>query len=87
MRSRSRRCRRYFADNALTLVGINSAPGNVAAGDWGLAIFPDRQGDFLKTIDQAVEYAVALGVPRIHVLGGTMTADTWTANTTYVSKP
>jgi hydroxypyruvate isomerase len=76
---------KILADNALKLVGINSAPGNVAAGDWGIAIFPDRRKDFLATVDQAVEYAVALGVPCIHVLGGMMTADTWTANTTYVS--
>lgn len=73
-----------LADNRLKLVGINTSPGNVAAGDWGLAIFPDRRADFLATVDQAVEYAVALGVPGIHVLGGTMTDDTWTANASYV---
>lgn len=76
--------KQILADNQLKLVGINSSPGDVAAGDWGLAIFPERKDDFLKTVDRAVEYAVALGVPCIHVLGGTMKDDTWTANATYV---
>ena len=73
-----------LADNNLKLVGINSSPGDVAKGDWGLAIFPERRDDFLRTIDQALDYAVELGVPGIHVLGGTMTDDTWTANTSYI---
>jgi hydroxypyruvate isomerase len=76
--------KKILADNNLKLVGINSAPGDVAKGDWGLAIFPERRDDFLKTIDQALDYAVDLGVPGIHVLGGTMTDDTWTANTSYI---
>src|SRR6478735_2760293 len=73
-----------LADNNLKLVGINSAPGDVAKGDWGLAIFPERRDDFLKTIDQALDYAVEFNVPGIHVLGGTMTDDTWRANTSYI---
>src|SRR6478735_5438980 len=77
--------KKVLADNNLKLVGINSSPGDVAKGDWGLAIFPDRRDEFLKTIDQALDYAVELGVPAIHVLGGTMTDDTWTANTSYVA--
>jgi len=55
-------------EHRLTMVGINTAHG--AAGDWGLAALPGREGEFLATVDQALEYASALGRCAVHVMGG-----------------
>ena len=54
-------------DNGLTLVGINSAPGD--AGEWGLAALPDRQTAFAESLAQALEYAARLG-SAVHILAG-----------------
>jgi 2-dehydrotetronate isomerase len=55
-------------DHGLTMVGINTAHGGIA--DWGLAALPGREREFLATVDQALEYAAALGHCAVHVMGG-----------------
>ncbi|WP_017349106.1 HPr family phosphocarrier protein [Pantoea sp. A4] len=55
-------------DNQLKLVLFNTAPGNVAAGEWGLAATPGREADARADIDRALEYALVLGVPQVHVM-------------------
>lgn len=52
------------------MTGINTAPGNLAQGDWGLAAVPGRQAQFRADFDQALSYAVALGTKAIHVMAG-----------------
>lgn len=49
---------------------FNASPGDWAAGDRGIACVPGREAEFKRAIDQALEYAVALQCPRIHVLAG-----------------
>jgi 2-dehydrotetronate isomerase len=61
-------------DNGLRCIGINTAPGDTARSDWGLAIFPERRTDFLAGVDQAIEYAIALNCHNIHVMAGMMEA-------------
>jgi len=52
------------------LTGINTAPGDLAAGDWGLACDPKRRAAFRSGVKQALRYANALDVPTIHVMAG-----------------
>ena len=54
----------------LTQVLINSPAGNRAAGERGFACLPGREGDFRDGVALALDYAVALGCPCIHVMAG-----------------
>jgi hydroxypyruvate isomerase len=54
----------------VTLLGINTAPGNFAAGERGLGAVPGREQDFQATVDQAVEYCRRSGATAIHVMAG-----------------
>lgn len=54
----------------LAQVLINAPQGDVTKGERGLAGVPGRQADFRAGILLSLEYARALGVPRVHVMAG-----------------
>ncbi|PKH20505.1 hydroxypyruvate isomerase [Enterobacterales bacterium CwR94] len=54
----------------LQLVLFNTAPGNVELGEWGLAAVPGREADARRDIDRALEYALALDCPQVHIMAG-----------------
>ena len=54
----------------LELVLINTAPGDRAAGEFGLAALPGREAEFRSQFEQALDYADALGAAMIHVMAG-----------------
>jgi 2-dehydrotetronate isomerase len=54
--------------HGLALIGINTAPGDVARGEWGVTALPGRQVDFDRQFAEALDYAVALGASGIHVM-------------------
>ncbi|MGL4807621.1 MAG: hydroxypyruvate isomerase family protein, partial [Giesbergeria sp.] len=55
---------------------INAPPGDLAAGDRGLASLPGREAQFRRSLlDQAFPYAQALRCPRIHVMAGLLAPD------------
>jgi hydroxypyruvate isomerase len=54
----------------LRLTGLNTAPGDVEAGEWGLAGLPGREEAFRRHFDEAFAYAQRLSCPAIHVMGG-----------------
>jgi hydroxypyruvate isomerase len=56
--------------HGLQMVLFNARPGDWAAGERGLAGLPGREGDFRRSIDEALARADALGCPRIHVMAG-----------------
>ena len=62
--------RKYLDSNGLTQVLFNMPPGNLAAGDLGIASNPDRIDEFRQGVDRALEYARILDVPRINCLAG-----------------
>lgn len=64
-----------LAKASVALTGLNTAPGDVAKGEWGLAALPGRSADFRRDFDRALEYASALKVPMIHVMAGVVGAD------------
>jgi hydroxypyruvate isomerase len=57
-------------EHVLPMIGINTAPGNVGAGDWGLAADPRRRGTFVDSLHEAFEYAHTIGCPNVHVMAG-----------------
>ena len=66
-----------------SLVMVNTAPGNLEAGDFGLGAVPGREADFQAALDQALLYASSLGATRIHCMAGKVPV-TATAHRTFV---
>ncbi|MDH7793752.1 hydroxypyruvate isomerase family protein [Ochrobactrum sp. AN78] len=62
-------------ETGLTMIGLNTARGNVEAGDNGLSAVPGRQSEARAAIDQAIDYAVALCCANIHVMAGRAQGD------------
>lgn len=58
--------------NGLQQVLFNMPPGHWDAGERGLASLPGRQAEFRAGVHQALEYAAALGCPRLHAMAGLM---------------
>ena len=54
----------------LAQILFNTPPGNWEAGERGFAALPGKRDMFRKTFEQALDYALALGNPRIHVMAG-----------------
>lgn len=54
----------------ITLLGINTAPGNFAAGERGLGAIAGREQDFQATVDQSIEYCRISGATAIHAMAG-----------------
>lgn len=57
-------------ETKLSMLALNTSPGNVTAGDLGLAAVPGREVEAKGLIDQAVAYAVAINAKSIHVMAG-----------------
>src|ERR1051325_5373281 len=62
--------RRRLSDAGLKQVLINSPAGDRSKGERGFACVPGKEGAFRDGIAQALDYAVALGCPRVHVMAG-----------------
>ena len=56
--------------HGLTVLGINTAPGQLAAGEFGVAAVPGREQEFAALFKQALDYIVAIGGCQIHCLAG-----------------
>ena len=67
--------KRWLDDAGLRLILINTPSGDAARGERGLAATPGRQPDFRDHVERALEYAIALDVPMIHVLAGVVADD------------
>ncbi|KAE9533750.1 hydroxypyruvate isomerase [Ursidibacter arcticus] len=52
----------------LQQVLFNTSAGNIDAGEWGISAIPNREQDSHKNIDLALEYALALGCPNVHIM-------------------
>lgn len=62
--------RAALTETGLPMLGLNTAPGDLAAGDFGLAALPDRVAEARAAIDQALRYASATGTSNVHVMAG-----------------
>ena len=56
--------------HGLTVLGVNTAPGQLASGEFGVAAIPGREAEFAALFAQALDYIVALGGCQIHCLAG-----------------
>lgn len=65
----------------------NIAIGDAAAGEFGLACLPGREREFRELVQQALEYAIALGTPKVNCLAGKLPASVSTqeANATLIA--
>jgi hydroxypyruvate isomerase len=57
------------------MTGLNTRPGDEAAGEWGRAALPGREAEFARDFDEALAYAVSLGAGAIHVMAGIVPED------------
>jgi hydroxypyruvate isomerase len=60
--------------------GLRQVLHNLPAGDWargerGIGCLPDRIEEFEAGVDRAIDYAAALGCPRVNCLAGIKPAD------------
>lgn len=60
----------WLEDADVEMILLNTPLGDAASGERGLAAVPGRQADFRRDFDQAIAYAVEIGVPMIHVMAG-----------------
>ena len=65
------RIRTLLDETGLEMVLINTPPTD--AGEPGLAAVPDRAEEFQQGYLRALEYAVEIGVPMIHLMAGIVT--------------
>jgi hydroxypyruvate isomerase len=59
-----------LAANGLSLVLHNLPAGDWGAGERGIACHPMRVNEFREGVSKAIEYATALGCPRVNCLAG-----------------
>ena len=52
------------------MLGINTPPGDVDSGEFGLAALPGRAADFDRQFAQTADWARRAGASAIHVLAG-----------------
>ncbi|MFT5111746.1 MAG: hydroxypyruvate isomerase [Parasphingorhabdus sp.] len=60
-------------ETGLRMLSLNTVRGNVSAGENGLSALPGREAEARKAIDQAIDYALAINTPNIHVIAGSTT--------------
>src|SRR5207302_2189294 len=56
--------------HGLTMLGINTPPGQLPAGEFGLAAVPGREAEFAELFRQALDYAAAIGATAVHCPAG-----------------
>ena len=54
----------------LPMLGLNTLRGDVAGGENGLSALPGRESEARDAIDQALNYAAAIGATSVHVMAG-----------------
>lgn len=54
---------------------FNMPPGDWAAGDRGLASFPDRREEFEAALVTAIAYGKVIGTPLLHMMAGIAPSD------------
>jgi len=77
-------------ETALPMLGLNTVRGRVDEGESGLAALPGREAEARAAIDQALDYALAIGALNVHVMAGNAAGEaarqTLVANLRYASE-
>jgi hydroxypyruvate isomerase len=58
-------------DNELECILVNLPMGERSKGDFGIACRPGREAEFRAGVARGIEYAHALGVPKLNCISGT----------------
>lgn len=64
----------WLQQNQLENVLFNLPPGDWAAGERGIACLPGRASEFQAGVARGIEYALALGTKRVHMMAGLVPA-------------
>ena len=64
-----------LAETGLPVLGLNTTRGDTDAGENGLSALPGRETDARAAIDQALNYARAIGAGAVHVMAGFASGD------------
>ena len=67
--------RSQLSRHELSLCLINVPAGNLMQGGHGLAGIPGQELEFRHAMQQAIQYATALQVPRVNILAGRQPLD------------
>jgi hydroxypyruvate isomerase len=66
---------RRVAAAGVEVVLHNLPAGDAAKGERGIACLPGREGEFRQGVERAIEYAKAVGCPRLNCIAGLAPAD------------
>ena len=61
---------RALEKTGLQMLGLNTHAGDLSKLEYGLTALPERRGDALVAIDQAIAYGAKIGVQSVHVMAG-----------------
>lgn len=77
----------WLIENKLENVLFNLPPGDWAAGERGIAALPGREAEFRDGVARGIEYALALGTQRVHMMAGLVPAgaDLQVSHATYLA--
>jgi hydroxypyruvate isomerase len=64
----------WLRQHGLQNVLFNLPPGDWAAGERGIACLPGREAECRASVARAIEYALELGTPRVHMMAGLVPA-------------
>jgi hydroxypyruvate isomerase len=64
----------WLQQHQLENVLFNLPPGDWAAGERGIAALPGREEEFRAGVARGIEYALALGTKRVHMMAGLVPA-------------
>lgn len=67
--------REACARHGVTLLGINTVRGDVAAGENGLGALPGREAEFQAAVDQSLAFCREAGATSVHCMAGRVPAD------------
>ncbi len=59
-----------LSDTGMSMLGLNTARGDIDKGQNGLASVPGREAEARAHIDEAIDYAMQIGTPNVHVMAG-----------------
>lgn len=62
--------RSALSETGFTMLGLNTVRGDLEKGENGLCALAEREDEARAAIDQAIDYAVAIATPNIHVMAG-----------------
>ena len=60
----------WLQENKLESALFNLPPGNWAGGERGIASLPGREQEFRDGVAKGIEFALAMGTPKVHCMAG-----------------